>query len=299
MSIISSICRKPRSMPGLQLTPYLLGLILVIAATVSWSTAGLFTRIIALDSWTLLLWRGLFGGVAIAVVVRMSSGGGLFYQCKSLGVAGWLFAFVSAIGMVFFISALTTTTVAHVSILYAVVPLVTAAIAWVVIGERPSRGAIAACVVSLVGVIIMMGLSSEGTWQGALLALGMTVCLAVMMIMVRAMPELPILAAACISAFMSAAMALPFSSPMSTQPDQWVWLIAFGIVNSALGLTLFIIGSKLIPAVETALITALDAPLAPVWVWLIFSETPGAATVLGGSVVFVSVGYYLYGAARS
>lgn len=289
-------CKKRPLWPWL--SSYLFGLILVTVATISWSTAGLFTRIIALDSWTLLLWRGLFGGIAIAAFAILTERDGLLQQIKSLGKAGWMFVIISGVGMVFFITALKTTTVAHVSILYSVVPLLTAAIAWVAIGERPSRGAIVASVFSLLGVCIMVGLTTEGTWFGDLLAFGMTLCLAAMMIISRAVPDLPVLAAACLSAFVSAAIALPFSSPLSTQVDQWGWLIAFGVVNSALGLALFVVGSKRLPAIETALITAFDAPLAPLWVWLIFNEMPDVATLTGGSIVFIAVGYYLICSAR-
>ncbi len=60
-------------------------------------------------------------------------------------------------------------------------------------------------------------------------------------------------------------------------------------VKTAIGIVLFTLGARLIPAVETALITALDAPLAPVWVWLAFGETPGRATLLGGFLVVGAV----------
>jgi drug/metabolite transporter (DMT)-like permease len=45
----------------------------------------------------------------------------------------------------------------------------------------------------------------------------------------------------------------------------------------------------MIPAVETALIGALDGPLAPIWVWLAFGETPGVNTIFGGILVFGAV----------
>ena len=280
---------------GLGFSRFFVGLILVTSATVAWSTAGLFTRVIMMDSWTLLLWRGLFGGIAICLVLTIADRKNLFYQLRTLGVSGWAFALVSALGMVFFITALKETTVAHVSILYATVPLVTAAVAWVFIGEKPSRSALIASVLSLLGVCLMMGFATDGTLHGDLLAIGMTLCLAVMMVISRSCPDVPVLPAACLSAFLSSAMALPFSDPMSTQADQWAWLIAFGVVNSALGLVLFIVGSRLLPAIETALITALDAPLAPIWVWLIFSETPDWVTMLGGAIVFAAVAKYLLG----
>jgi drug/metabolite transporter (DMT)-like permease len=70
---------------------------------------------------------------------------------------------------------------------------------------------------------------------------------------------------------------------------QFVELGLLGVVNSAVGLSLFTLGSRMIPAVESALIGSLDAPLAPVWVWLAFGETPGTNTILGGILVFGAV----------
>lgn len=43
-----------------------LGIALVIAAAVAWSTAPFFTQLLPFDSWTILFWRGLFGGGLIA-----------------------------------------------------------------------------------------------------------------------------------------------------------------------------------------------------------------------------------------
>ena len=52
-------------------------------------------------------------------------------------------------------------------------------------------------------------------------------------------------------------------------------------------------------AVETALIGALEAPIAPVWVWLMFDETPGPATLLGGLIVFAAVFWHILRSART
>ena len=45
------------------------GVLLVLFATVLWSLAGLFARLLGhLDLWTVMGWRALFGAVSIAVV---------------------------------------------------------------------------------------------------------------------------------------------------------------------------------------------------------------------------------------
>ena len=36
------------------------GILLCLGAVLAWSTAGLFVRLVDLDAWTVLFWRGLF-----------------------------------------------------------------------------------------------------------------------------------------------------------------------------------------------------------------------------------------------
>ena len=268
---------------------YRLGLIFVTASAIAWSTAGLFTRIISLDVGTMLVWRGVFGALGILAVALALQGRSAFSDFRNMGWPGWLFAIVSAFGMLCFITSLRMTTVAHVSIIYATVPFVAAALAWLVIGERPSRSAIIASVVSLVGVAIIVGFGSEGTLSGAILAFGMTLSLAAMMVISRRYTDIPTMPAACVSALLSGAVAIPLSQGIAVGGYDLGLLALFGLVNSAIGLALFTLGAKMLPAIETALIGALDAPLAPIWVWLLFAETPSVETMTGGAIVFGAV----------
>jgi len=72
-----------------------LGLVLVTASAVAWSTAGFFTRLIPLDSWTMLAWRGLFGAVGIALIMLAMERAGAVSSFRSMSWPGWLFAVVS------------------------------------------------------------------------------------------------------------------------------------------------------------------------------------------------------------
>jgi len=269
---------------------YRLGLLLVTGSAIAWSTAGYFTRLIGLDSWTILLWRGIFAAIGVLVFMLLTDGRKAFGQFAALGAPGWLFAVVSGAGMVVYITSLTLTTVAHVAIIYGIVPFVAAGLSWLVIREKPARVAIAASVVALIGVVVMVGLGTrEGSLFGDFLAFLMTVGMAVMMVISRRHRDMPILAAACLSAILSALACWPLALHALPTNTQLVELALMGLVNSAVGISLFTLGSRMIPAVETALIGSLDAPLAPVWVWLAFGETPGMNTILGGILVFGAV----------
>jgi drug/metabolite transporter (DMT)-like permease len=268
---------------------YRLGLLMVTGSAAAWSTAGYFTRLIPLDNWTLLFWRGLFAAIGIFVFMLAKDGRGAWRQFGQLRGPGWLFALISGGGMIVYITSLTLTTVAHVAIIYCIVPFVAAGLAFLTMGERPSRVAIGASLVALIGVAVMVGF---GGGEGSL-------AMAVMMVISRRHRDIPILAAACLSAVLSAAACWPLASHALPPPDLLLQLALFGLVNSAIGIVLFTLGARLIPAVETGLIGALDAPLAPIWVWLAFAETPGRNTILGGILVFGAVLAHVSLGARS
>lgn len=274
---------------------YRLGLILVTASAVAWSTAGLFTRLISIDTWSMLVWRGFFGGVGVLAVIIILQGKTGIADFKRLGWPGWAFAIISAFGMLCFIFSLRITTVAHVSIIYATVPLVAAGLAWAVMHERPASSAIIASLLALIGVGVMVGFGLEGNLFGDLLAFGMTLVMAIMMVISRKYQSIPIMPAACLSALLSGLVAIPMSEGLSVDTTELGLLALFGLVNSAIGLSLFTLGARMLPAIETALIGALDAPLAPIWVFLMFSEIPSWATLIGGIIVFTAVGGHLTG----
>jgi drug/metabolite transporter (DMT)-like permease len=271
-------------------TQYRLGLVLVTASALAWSSAGYFTRLVPLDNWTLLFWRGVFAAVGMLVFIRLLQGKAGLRAFGALGVPGWIYAIISGLGMIFFITSLTLTTVAHVSIIYGTVPFVAAAVSGIVLRERPSPMAFGCSLVALLGVVVTVGFGLDGgSLSGDLLAFGMTLVMAGMMVVARRYRDIPILPAACLSAILSALVSLPLAGTLLPGGGDLFNLTLFGLVNSAIGLALFTLGARLIPAVETGLIGSLEVPLAPVWVWLAFGETPDRNTILGGLLVFVAV----------
>ncbi len=268
---------------------YRLGLMLVTASAIVWSTAGLFTRIIHVDTPTMLLWRGLFGALGFFAYMAFQEGAGAFGRLARMDRYGYLYSFIGMLAMQTFIASFRHTSVAHVAVIYAVVPFVAGGFGWLFMREMPTKTALVSSLFALIGVAVMVGSGSgEGHVSGDMLALFSTVCMAFLMVLGRKRRHIDLLAAACVSTFISAMVSLPFSGPVPSLPELLV-LAAFGILSMAVGFILFAYGSRMLPPTETALIGALDAPLAPIWVWLFFSETPANATLIGGAIVFAAV----------
>ena len=190
------------------------GAILVVLSAFAFSTAGYFTRLIDADVWTMLFWRGVFGGLFIAGCVVLREGAGTFDAFRRIGKIGLLAAACSALATICFINALRQTTVADVLVINATAPFVAAALAWAWTGERERRSTFVASSVALLGVIVTVADAFDGSrLLGNALALLMTVLISGMMVAIRRQRAVCMLPAASLSAFLCALVVWPWASP--------------------------------------------------------------------------------------
>jgi drug/metabolite transporter (DMT)-like permease len=267
-----------------------LGWVLVSLSAVAWSTAGFFTRLIEEDVWTMLFWRGVFGGLTLFAMAAVTYRGKLFQTCAGLGSAGLLLALTSGLGMITFIGSLMLTTVADVYVIYATVPFVTAGVAWLMLREKASWSVLAASTLAVIGVVVTLtGAVFGGSLLGQFVAFLMTITMALMAVILRWKRDIPVMPALGLSAWIAAFIAFWFCQPLDVSGFDFAMLALFGVTQSALGLVLFGLGSRMVPAAEATLLTALDVPLAPLWVWLAFGEVPSFHTMAGGAIVLAAV----------
>ena len=277
-----------------------LGIVLVLAAAVAWSTAPLFTRLLPFDSWTILFWRGLFGGGLIAAIMVLTQGRAGLRDLAGIGGNGWVVASLSTLGMVTFIPALQLTSVSNVAIIIATGPFVAAALAWLWLREAARWQTMLASLVAFCGVAIIVDNMRAGSdLLGLALACFMTAVIAAMTVVIRRHRNTPMVAAAALSNFLGCIVSIPFAHGITTvTAANLVILAMFGFFQVALGLTLYMLGSRLLPSGQASLIATLETPLMPFWVWLAFQETPTPRALLGGALVIGAVIADIVGGSR-
>jgi drug/metabolite transporter (DMT)-like permease len=269
--------------------PWLGGLLIVVSAA-AFSFAGFFTRLIPLDAWTLLFWRGLYGGLFIGGYILWVHRRDTAAAFRAIGRAGLLVAACSTVATICFINALQRTSVADVMVINATTPFFAAAIARLWTGEREGRVTLLASLAAFLGVVLTFdGAVPAGRLLGNALALVMTILISLMMAIIRARRDTPMLPASCLSAFALAIVVAPIATPSAGFGANFIYLVLFGTVQFGLGLLLLTLGTRLISATRSALIGSLETPLAPLWVWLAFGEVPSLMTGVGGAVVMIAV----------
>jgi drug/metabolite transporter (DMT)-like permease len=267
-----------------------LGTLLLVASAAAYSTGGFFTRLIHVDAWTLLFWRGLFGGVFLAVIVAVQQRGRLWPAIRATGVEGVLVAVCSAVATVCFLNAMHLASVADVLVIDAAIPFVTAAMAWLILGERESVWTIGATAAAFAGMAIMAGPAIvQRHVAGDALAFVMATLMALVIVLIRRKKGVNMVPAVCASAFLCALIVSPFASPLQVNASEFGLLALFGVSQFGMGLLLLAFGTPLVSATRGALLGVLQTPLGTLWVWLAFVEQPALLTLIGGGIVLAAV----------
>jgi drug/metabolite transporter (DMT)-like permease len=262
------------------------GALLVAAAALCWSSGGLIVRLVHTDSWTTSLWRSAFASVVLAVVLSAVRRRSIVAQWWEGGRPVLLVASCMALASTCFIFSLAYTSVANTLILMSLGPYVAGILGWLLLGERVAPRTWVAMGVALAGAVIMVSDSyRHGTLIGDLLAMFMAVSFAVATVLIRRHPDVQMTSAAALATALTGLIALPMAHPLAATGRDLALLGFFGMGQFAVGFLLFMAGARLIPVAESSLIGMLETVLGPLWVWLVLSERPGAATLTGGALI--------------
>jgi len=148
---------------------------------------------------------------------------------------------------------------------------------------------IAGSLIALFGVgIIVSGSLGEINLKGDLLALSMAVAMALMVVIYRKFPMAPGAGPAALSSLLLLPVAIIFGDPLRLPAHEIAVLSVFGMIFAIASVTLAY-GARRVPSGQAALLSTLEAPLAPVLAFLVLAEIPKLLTVVGGMFVLFAV----------
>jgi len=263
------------------------GVILVVVSAIVFSSAGIFAKGVSADAWTIIFWRGI--AAATFTLIYMILRCGFWTEVKAFGIPALLVTIMRGAGTAAFIPAFKLSTVANVALIYAAVPFVAAALSWVFINEKPTRTVLIASLAAMVGVLIIVS-NSFGSSRilGELLAFFMTLMMAGIMVIYRKYPDTTAALPAALSSIILLPCAVLFSTPSDVLSNELPILALFGLVFAVASVTLSE-GARRLPSAETALLSILEMPLAPILAVLILSEAPTPQAIVGGLIILCAV----------
>jgi drug/metabolite transporter (DMT)-like permease len=269
------------------------GVMLVAAAALIWSTGGLLGRMVETEPATKLFMRSGFACVALLVYVAIRHHGRVIKAFRDLGWAGIVVGCCFATASSCFIFALDYTTVANIMFIQAAAPFFAGLLGWLLMREPVGLRSWICMAVVLGGIgIMMIDSSGGGGMVGNLLSIVMMMGFAGAIVVTRRHREIRMAPATCLGTFITACVAFPMVDTSALSTSDIGTLALFGAGQMAFGLVMFTAGTRLIPAAEAGLISNLEPVLAPVWVWLVFTETPSDYTMIGGLLVLSTLVVY-------
>ena len=254
------------------------------------SPESLLIRLVEVDRWTLLFWRGtlMCVGLLVASVILARSAAVI----GAIGKAGMLVAVLFGIQTVLFIVSITNTEVANTLVAVSAAPLFAAIYQRVFFGQPIGRRLLAVIAGAMLGIGIMMsGSLGRGNVWGDLAGLGAAAGLGGSFVVIRRHRDRTMVPAMGLGGLVAAFLALPLASPLAATASDFRYLAISGLVVLPLGFGLLAVAPRYIPGAEVALITLLETVLGPLWVWLALGEVPAPAAVVGGSLVIGALAF--------
>jgi len=274
---------------------YATGVALCLAAGTIWSLMGLGLRQIEEASvWQILFWRSVGMIPVLLGFMWWTSRGHPIAALGAVGgagVAGGLGLVLAFSGAIY---AFQTTTVANAVLLFAASPFVAAVLGWLILREAVHPRTWIAIAIAVFGMYLMVADGLEtGAIAGNLAALASAAGFGAFSVALRwgrVGDMMPVaFLGSVFSTLFAGAVLLVRGEPILALPQDMAVAIAVGFFVVAMGMVLFTLGSRVVPAAELTLLSLVEVLLGPIWVWLALGETASRNTLIGGAVLLAGV----------
>ena len=274
----------------------------VLFAGILWSFGPLVVRY--MDNPNQVPWQYIFGrGLTIFILLNLylyfEEGIKFYKNYLKMGYSGIIGGTGLGIAMISFIYSITNTSAAITLLCLAAMPFFTALLAFLFLKEKISLNVWISIFIATIGIIIMaFGSSGSNSVVGFVFGMLSSIGFSVFSVTLRWRTETPKFTTVAFSGFFCfvfAAIILLSTKQVFFSTSYNGALFSLHGTLVCLGLILYSIGSKAIPAAELTLLSLTEVIGGIFWVWLPIlgiNEVPDTYTIVGGFFLFISLIYY-------
>tara|TARA_Y100000590_G_C15612296_1_gene974325 strand:+ start:92 stop:997 length:906 start_codon:yes stop_codon:yes gene_type:complete len=275
---------------------------IVLLAGTFWSFGPYVVRHIDdahLFPWQYLFTRGIIIFILLNLYLYFEEGIEFINNYKKIGISGLIGGIGLGVAMMTFIWSITSTSAAVTLLCLASMPFITALLGFLFLKERISISVWITILLACIGIIIMSIDSPEkGSILGLVFGMLSAVGFAVFSVSLRWKKDTPkfttVAIAGLFCAIVSGAIIMIYDLNFLSSGKNEALFATHGTLV-CLGLILYSIGSKNIPAAELTLLSLTEVIGGIFWVWLPWlgiNEIPTTNTIIGGFFIFISIFYY-------
>ena len=274
----------------------------VLFAGILWSFGPLVVRY--MDNPNQVPWQYIFGrGLTIFILLNLylyfEEGIKFYKNYLKMGYSGIIGGTGLGIAMISFIYSITNTSAAITLLCLAAMPFFTALLAFLFLKEKITLNVWISIFIATIGIIIMaFGSTGSNSLVGFIFGMLSSIGFSIFSVTLRWRTQTPKFTTVAFSGF----FCFVFAAIMLLSTKQVFFSTSYnGALFSlhgtlvCLGLILYSIGSKAIPAAELTLLSLTEVIGGIFWVWLPIlgiNEVPDTYTIVGGFFLFISLIYY-------
>ncbi len=275
---------------------------IVVFAGLLWSFGPLVVRNMddpGLVPWQYLFTRGLVIFSLLNIYLFFNEGMEFYKNYLRIGIAGIIGGVGLGTAMITFIWSITNTSTAITLLCLSAMPFITALLGFLFLKEKIRPSVWAAIFVASTGVAIMAFDSvSIGSINGLIYGLASALGFSIFSVSLRWKKETPKFTTVAIAGLFCCIFSITILIQkdlnfLSSSKNEGLFAIHGTLV--CLGLILYSIGSKNLPAAELTLLSLTEVIGGIFWVWipiLGINEIPTNNTIIGGFLIFMSIIYY-------
>jgi drug/metabolite transporter (DMT)-like permease len=205
------------------------------------------------------------------------------------GRTGAIVAGLYGLASITFIGAVYNTSTANLVFILTFNTMFAAILSWLFLKQRPRPATLLAMAAMFVGVLIIVRDSiGSGHLVGDLIALLSSFLLAAAITVSRHSGR-DMGLAALVGVLFPAILAAAMVAKTGYRIDAPWWIVFNGAVVMPISFYCLATGPRYISGPEVAMFYLLETIFAPIWVWMIFSEVPSRASMIGGVILIATL----------
>ncbi len=284
------------------------GYLLVLIATLFWSTSGTFIHLITqrygLTAWTMAFWRDSLSFIALAAICLAARKRPLWVARGDWPRLAALGALCIGIFHVLWARAVMMIPVAIATVLNYTAPFFVVLGAWLLWRERPSRRQVAALLLAFAGCLLVTGaydastLSRSGpglSWAGVLVGLSTGVVYAGLTLIGKPLLKRYDNWIVITYAFGFGALTVGLLRPsaplgmLGAPAGAWVWMAVLVLVSTVAGFGLYTAGLRDLSASNASIAATLEPVIAAGLAFVLLGQALAPVQMLGGALVIAAV----------
>ena len=256
---------------------------------------SLLIRLSNIETWGMIFYRGAIPFVFVLIGTLIFYKKNFLKALLGIGYPGIFYIFSFAACNITFMVSIQNTNVANTLVMIALAPMLSAILGAIFLKEAPDKKTWIAIIITFASCIyIFYDSLNIGNFYGDFFGLVTAFGLACNANIARYAKDRDLVPSALVGKLCVAIFAFFFVKNFELVGNDMIYVPLMCVMCVAIPFVLVTIAPRFITAAEVNLFFLLETILGPIWVWLVIKEQPSLETILGGSVIILTIAIHSF-----